>query len=77
MPGADAVAARRQAQAILDRLRRAPLQHGGLSHAITVTIGDGQPGGRGRGAGTCSTAPTPRSTRESGPAAASLGEAEI
>jgi len=39
MPGADAVAARRQAQAILERLRRAPLQHGGLSHAVTVTIG--------------------------------------
>jgi len=39
MPGADAVAAGRQAQAILERLRRAPLQHGGLSHVVTVTIG--------------------------------------
>jgi diguanylate cyclase (GGDEF)-like protein len=39
MPGADAAAARRQGQSILDRLAQAPLQHGGLSHAITVTIG--------------------------------------
>ncbi len=39
MPGADAAAARRQAHAILERLGRAPLQHGGISHAVTVTIG--------------------------------------
>jgi len=39
MPGADAAAARRQAQAILERLGGAPLEHGGLSHAVTVTIG--------------------------------------
>ncbi len=39
MPGADAAAARRQAQALLDRLKGAPMLHGGLSHAVSVTIG--------------------------------------
>lgn len=49
MPGADAAAARRQAQAILDRLARAPLQHGGLSHPVTVTIGAASLTAQGRG----------------------------
>lgn len=39
MPGADAVAARRQAEAILERLRREPLSHGADRRAVSVTIG--------------------------------------
>ena len=39
MPGADGAAARRQARAILDHLRDSPMLHGGLSHAVSVTIG--------------------------------------
>ena len=39
MPGADGVAARRQAEAIIDRLRRSPLTHRGDHTEVTVTIG--------------------------------------
>jgi diguanylate cyclase (GGDEF)-like protein len=39
MPGADAASARRQADAILERLRENPLRHGGLEHVVSVTIG--------------------------------------
>lgn len=39
MPGADAAAARRQAEAIVERLRRGPLVHGGEPRAVSVTIG--------------------------------------
>jgi diguanylate cyclase (GGDEF)-like protein len=39
MPGADAVAARRQADAILDRLRREPLSRGTVRRPVSVTIG--------------------------------------
>lgn len=39
MPGADAPAARRQAEAILDRLRRAPLVKGDEARTLSVTIG--------------------------------------
>ena len=39
MPGADAAAAERQAEAILVRLRREPLSHGADRRAVSVTIG--------------------------------------
>jgi len=39
MPGADGVAARRQAEAVLDRLARAPFEHGGRKRTVSVTIG--------------------------------------
>jgi len=39
MPGADAAAAQRQAEAILERLRREPLSHGADRRAVSVTIG--------------------------------------
>ena len=39
MPGADGVAARRQAEAILERLRAAPVVHGDGSRQVSVTIG--------------------------------------
>ena len=39
MPGAGAAAARRQAEAILDRLRRAPLVQGDEARTVSVTIG--------------------------------------
>lgn len=39
MPGADAAAARRQAESILDRLRHEPLAHGNAPMAVSVTIG--------------------------------------
>ncbi len=47
MPGADGAAARRQARAILDRLRDSPMLHGGLSHAVSVTIGAASSGSDG------------------------------
>ncbi len=49
MAGADAAAARRQAQAILDRLAQAPMFHGGLSHPVSVTIGTASLTAEGRG----------------------------
>lgn len=49
MPGADAAAARRQAQTILERLARAPMLHGGLSHPVSVTIGTASLTDEGRG----------------------------
>ena len=49
MPGADGIAARRQAQAILDRLAQAPMLHGGLSHPVSVTIGTASLTAEGRG----------------------------
>lgn len=39
MPGADAAAAQRQAEAILERLRREPLSHGADRRSVSVTIG--------------------------------------
>ena len=49
MPGADAAAARRQAQALLDRLAHAPMLHGGISHTVSVTIGAASLTSGGRG----------------------------
>jgi diguanylate cyclase (GGDEF)-like protein len=49
MPGADAAAARRQAQSILDRLDHSPLLRGGLSHGVSVTIGAASMTPEGRG----------------------------
>ncbi|HEY1434361.1 MAG TPA: GGDEF domain-containing protein [Thermoanaerobaculia bacterium] len=39
MPGADTAAARRQAEAILERLRKSPVEHAAGSRFISVTIG--------------------------------------
>ena len=65
MPGADAVAARRQADAILEKLRREPLLRGATRRPMSVTIGvatgDGPP------RRTSSSAPTRPSTRASAP----------
>jgi diguanylate cyclase (GGDEF)-like protein len=49
MPGADADAARRQAQSILDRLAHSPMLHGGLSHGVSITIGAASLTPEGRG----------------------------